>query len=186
MVQTLKQLEALESKIDDDSPFESLLRSVYDYENFEKAQIETYEDWQKTKRALIESLISSVNEKIDSIKAESVSINEKQTYNTFLKKQDPPKFKGDCLDFMEFKRKWKSQVNAHKPPVEYELDLLKRNIPSEGKKKLYGVDSLTTAWMHLDKLYGDKSLICQKLKSRLKHLKPSSTEPHEIILEINK
>ena len=123
LIQTLKQLEALESKIDDDSKFENLLQSAYDYENFEKAQIDTYEDWQKTTSALIESLISSVNEKIDAKKAETVSVNEKQTYNTFLKKQDPPKFKGDCLDYMEFKRKWQSQVNAHKPPVEYELDL---------------------------------------------------------------
>ena len=64
-------------------------------------------------------------------------------------------------------------------------DLLKKNIPDEGKKKLYGVDSLTTAWSQLEKLYGDKSLICQKLKSRLKNLKPSSSEAHEIIIEVN-
>jgi len=39
--------------------------------------------------------------------------------NTFLKRQDPPKFFGDCLDFMEFKRKWSSQVTSHKSPAEY-------------------------------------------------------------------
>ena len=86
---------------------------------------------------------------------------------------------------MEFKRKWESQVHSHKPPVDYEMDLLKKYIPEEGRKKLYGVDSLSSAWLQLDKLYGDKSLICQKLKSRLKCLKPSSTEPHEIIIEIH-
>ena len=47
------------------------------------------------------------------------------------------------------------------------------------------MDSLSSAWTQLDKLYGDKSLICQKLKSRLKNLKPVSSESHEIIIEIN-
>ena len=37
----------------------------------------------------------------------------------------------------------------------------------------------------MEKLYGDKSLICQKLKSKLKGLKPSSKESHEIIIELN-
>ena len=113
------------------------------------------------------------------------SVSGKHGYNTFLKKQDPPDFSGDCLDYMEFKRKWSSQVSSHKPPSEYEMDLLKNSIPEEGRKKLYGVDSLSSAWTQLDKLYGDKSLICQKLKSRLKNLKPVSSESHEIIIEIN-
>ena len=65
------------------------------------------------------------------------------------------------------------------------MDLLKENIPEEGRKKLYGVDSLTSAWKQLEKLYRDKSLFCQKLKSRLKNLKPSSNQPHEIVIEIN-
>ena len=184
-----KQLEALQLKVDDSSPFENLLKSAYDFADFDKAEITKYEEWQQVSRGLIESLMSSVDtavEKCVKLKEESAALNaSKNSYNTFLKKQDPPKFKGDCLDFMEFKRKWHSQVNSHKPPVEYELDLLKKNIPDEGKKKLYGVDSLTTAWSQLEKLYGDKSLICQKLKSRLKNLKPSSSEAHEIIIEVN-
>ena len=66
----------------------------------------------------------------------------KSSYNTFLKRQDPPKFFGD---FMEFKRKWSSQVTSHKPPAEYKMNLIKKSIPEEGRKKLYGVDSLSSA-----------------------------------------
>ena len=187
--QLVKQLEALLSKIDDRSPFESLLKDAYDFPTFEKADIAKYEEWQQTKRALIESLISSSNDSIEKYvtrKSEEAALNSnKHSYNTFLKKQDPPKFRGDCLDFVEFKRKWQSQVNAHNPPVEYELDLMKKSIPEDGKKKLYGVDSLTTAWIQLEKMYGDRGLICQKLKSRLKNLKPTSSEPHEIVIEIH-
>ena len=183
----LKQLDGLVDKLADDSPFENLLKDAYSFPDFD---VSCYEDWQATQRALVESLLSSIDEAIEKkeeekeTKAGVHSAASKPTYNTFLKKQDPPTFSGDCLDFMEFRRKWSSQVSAHNPPTEYEMDLLKRSIPEEGKKKLYGVDSITTAWAQLEKLYGDKSLICQKLKSRLKNLKPSSTESHEIIIEI--
>ena len=184
-----KQLENLETKLADDSPFEKLLKDAYSFPDFDKKVITSYESWQDTHRALVESLLSTVDDAIEKYHAKEkenkASPESKSSYNTFLKKQDPPKFSGDCLDFMEFKRKWLSQVTAHKPPAEYEMDLLKRSIPEEGRKKLYGVDSLSSAWNQLEKMYGDKSLICQKLKSRLKNLKTSSTEAHEIIIEIN-
>ena len=187
--QLVKQLEDLMSKIDDKSPFESLMKDAYDFPTFDRTTIVGYEEWQQVSKGLIESLISSISDKIETLlvrKAEeATSQSVKQSYNTFLKKQDPPKFKGDCLDFLEFKRKWLSQVSTHKPPSEYELDLLKKSIPDEGKKKLYGVDSISTAWNQLEKMYGDKGLICQKLKSRLKNLKPASTEAHEVIIELH-
>ena len=187
--QLTKQLEALMSKIDDGSSFESLLKDAYDYPAFDKTEISKHEEWQQTSKALIESLLSAISDSVEGHvlrKAEEATLHSsKQSYNTFLKKQDPPKFKGDCLEFMEFRRKWSSQVNAHNPPTEYELDLLMKCIPDEGRKKLYGVDSLSTAWIQLGKMYGDQSLICQKLKSRLKNLKPTSSEPHEIIIELH-
>ena len=167
------------------------MRDAYSFPDFDRNEIVQHEEWQQTHRALIQTLIASVDEAIENqveekrTKAIATSKDSKSTFNTFLKKQDPPKFLGDCLDYMEFKRKWSSQVTAHKPPAEYEMDLLKKSIPGEGRKKLYGVDSLSTAWTQLGKMYGDKSLICQKLKSRLKNLKPSSSEAHEVIIEIH-
>lgn len=53
------------------------------------------------------------------------------------------------------------------------------------KKKLYGCDSIATAWLLLDKMYGDKKLIVQKLKSKLKNLSPKSAEAHEIVIELS-
>ena len=85
---------------------------------------------------------------------------------------------------MEWKKRWVSQVSSHNPPNEFELDLLKQNIPDEGRKKLFGCDSLATAWRLLDKMYGDNKLIIQKLKSKLRNLKPKSKESHEIVIEI--
>ena len=62
------------------------------------------------------------------------------SYSTFFKKQDPPKFKGDCLDYLEFKRKWASQVSSHSPPSEFEIDLLKRT------KSLYVCTTKFALW----------------------------------------
>ena len=186
--QLKRQLESLVSKLEDNSPLENLIKDAYSIPSYDKKDLTEFEDWQTTTKALVESLLLSVGEKVDekvALEKDNTVTSSKSSYNTFLKKQDPPKFSGDCLDYMEFKRKWNSQVSAHKPPEEYELDLLKSNIPEEGKKKLYGVDSIATAWVQLGKLYGDKSLICQKLKSRLKRLKSASNEPHEIVIEIH-
>ena len=192
--QIQKQLENLEEKLADDSPFENLLKDAYSFPDYDKDEIADHEDWQETHKALVESLLSSVDEAIElqlakqkesQAAATAAIAASKSTYNTFLRKQDPPKFSGDCLDFMDFKRKWSGQVSTHKQPSEYEMDLLKKSIPEEGRKKLYGVDSLNTAWIQLERMYGDKSLICQKLKSRLKNLKTSSIEPHEVIIEIH-
>ena len=119
---------------------------------------------------------------MDSLKNSTVS--KKSDYSTFFKKQDPPRFKGDCVEYMEWKKRWISQVSSHSPPDDFEIDLLKRNLPEEGRKKLYGCDSLSTAWLLLDKMYGDQKLIIQKLKSKLRNLKPKSKELHEIVIEL--
>ena len=36
----------------------------------------------------------------------------------------------------------------------------------------------------MDKIYWDEKLIIQKLKSKLRNLKPKSKEPHEIVIEL--
>ena len=101
-----------------------------------------------------------------------------------IKKRDPPKFDGDHLQYLEWKIKWKALISVHKPDPIYELDLLKENIPEQGRKNLFGCESLVKAFDLLDKLYGDQKLITQKLKSKLRNLKPVSTEPHEIVIEM--
>ena len=99
-----RQLENLESKIDDKSPFENLLKDAYSFPEFDKADIEKYEKWQTDTKDLIESLSSKANDAIDKKSKAVFSVSGKHRYNTFLKKQDPPDFSGGCLDYMEFKR----------------------------------------------------------------------------------
>ena len=94
--QIRKQLESLEAKVGDDSPLENLLKDAYGISNFDRKEINNYEDWQANYKALIVSLIESVNESIEIVIA-SAQINasvaaSKSSYNTFLKKQ---KFSGD-------------------------------------------------------------------------------------------
>ena len=111
--------------------------------------------------------------------------SHKSGYQAFFKKQDPPKFDGDCLEYLEWKTKWKSVVSSLGAPADFELSRIKENLPEQGKKKLFGVESIQKAWDLLDKLYGDKKLISQKLQNRMKNLNPVSKESHELIIEIN-
>ena len=62
---------------------------------------------------------------------------------------------------------------------------IKENIPENAKNRLYEANYLPMALKILDKTYGDKRLITQKLKSKMKNIKPVSKEPHEIIIVIH-
>ena len=175
-----RQLGKLEAKFN--STFEKLTDKLEANVDSTDTDITELEDWIGVYAVKIESLAENVNKAIDKLKDRTVP--KKSDYATYFKKQDPPKFKGDCLEYMEWKKRWESQVSSHSPPADFEMDLLKRNLPDEGRKKLYDCDSLTTAWKLLDKMFGDPKLIVQKLKSKLRGLKPKSKEPHEIIIEI--
>ena len=161
----IKKLESIDNKITEDSTFEKLLRELFE---FSREEFDQHEEWRQLQLALIASLNTSLETSIEERRVANTSEKARpaSSYSTFFKKQEPPKFKGDCLDYLEFKKKWASQVNSHNPPVEFEIDLLKKNIPEEGKKKLYEVETLNAAWKLLDNLYGDERLICQKLKLR--------------------
>ena len=178
-----KGVTKLERKIGEDSAFDKLLRELHGFEDCE-AMFEEAETWQEDTLSSIKTLLCLVQAERKKTEVKSVQ-QPKLSFPTLLKKRDPPEFKGDCLEFMDFKRKWNNSVHSSKPPEDFELDLLKTNIPEQGKKKLFGVESLATAWNLLDKLYGDTKLICQKLKNKLKNLQPKSTEEHEIIIELS-
>ena len=102
----------------------------------------------------------------------------------FLKKIEPPKFKGDPVEFADFKRKWKSQVSTANLPTEAELDRLRDSIPKQGSKALYGEKDMTKAWKILDNLYGDKDLISSILKNQLKNIKPTGKHDYEIVIDL--
>ena len=179
--QSLKrQLEKLENK--SSNSFERFSDKLETQAEATDDDVSSFEDYAIAFSTQIESLLEVINKHIDSM--QEVVSSKKSDYSTFFKKQDPPRFKGDCIDYMEWKKRWASQVSSHHPPDDFEIDLLKRHLPEEGRKKLFGCDSLTTAWRLLDKMYGDPKLIIQKLKSKLRNLKPKSKEPHEVVIEI--
>ena len=99
-------------------------KDAYSFPDYDKAEIAEHEEWQLINRPLIETLIASVDEAIEkqlveekkSLAVAANTASKSSYYNTSLKRQDPPKFFGD---YMEFKRKWSSQVTSHKPPAEY-------------------------------------------------------------------
>ena len=86
---------------------------------------------------------------------------------------------------MEFKIKWAREVNSKGPLEGIELSHLKDSVPKEASDKMFETEDLKTAWMILDDLYGDRKLIGQKLKMKLKALKPKSLEDYKKIIELN-
>ena len=178
----LDGLNVLVKILDVDGKFEKLLREFEEVEENENAA-DVFEKWKDETLAEVNKLKNKVTKIVKPIEAQ----NQKglSTYQAQFKKSDPPKFSGDCLDYLEWKTKWESVVTVCNLPAITELDKIKENIPEKAKNRLYEANSLPMAWKILDKTYGDKRLITQKLKSKMKNLKPVSKEPHEIIIEIH-
>jgi len=83
----------------------------------------------------------------------------KRNEQVFLEKTKPPRFDGSELEFPEFQRKWKAQVNKAGLPEETELDKLRDSLLKQGKDMLYGVTTLEEAWKILGHRFGKKDLI---------------------------
>ena len=103
---------------------------------------------------------------------------------TYLRKVDPPIFNGDCVEFPEFKRKWRAQVTRENMEEESELDRLRDCVPDTAKKMLVGEESLDSAWKILTKLYGNKTMIANKLKAKLKSIKSYGKQEHDIVINL--
>ena len=103
---------------------------------------------------------------------------------TFLRKVDPPKFSGEILDYPEFKRKWTANVTREKLEEEAELDRLRDNIPDAAQKMLIGEKSLANAWKILTKMYGNKTMLANKLKGKLKTIKSQGREEHDVVINL--
>ena len=67
-------------------------------------------------------------------------------------------------------------------PQESEVDKLRDAIPPDAKDQLYGVTDTASAWLILDKRYGDKKIISMKLKTQLKTFQAEGkTDPARVI-----
>ena len=166
---TLTQIETriLEMK----QPFEDYLNLLVEQE----ASTQESEHWNftSTERAKINSLRDVIGKKVKVPEANSSIQVPLATRPKVvdLKKSEPPKFKGDILEFPEFKRKWKALVSNAGLPEESEVDKLKDSVTKEGRDLLYGVTNMEEAWKRLDKKFGDPRLISNQLKNDLKNVK---------------
>ena len=101
-----------------------------------------------------------------------------------LKRIDPPKYTGDIIEFPDFQRKWKATVGKAKFSQEAELDRLRENVPEEAAKMLVGETTIAGAWKIMNSLYGNKTLLANKLKSKLKNISVSEKEDHDLVIEL--
>ena len=138
-------------------------------------------------KARIDNLLILLNKKVkESSAPTSVSHHsvDKKSDQTFLKKIEPPDFKGDIIEYADFVRKWKAQVGKANLSAESELDRLRDHVPGQAAKALYGESSMAGAWKVLDKLYGDRDLLANKLKIQLKSIKPKGRKDQDIIIDL--
>ena len=74
-------------------------------------------EFNSMQRARIDSIEVAIFSKIKDdvpVYSSAGSSRHSGSGHTYLKKQDPPKFSGDILDYPEFKRRWASQVSSGK------------------------------------------------------------------------
>ena len=175
-VQSLKSdLHALDNKIDGvfNDIFNQYVALLESHEALEKE--DTRKNFNEIEKSRIDSMLVMLFMKVKEDVSSTVYTSQGGSYDnrdkTFLKKRDPPKFKGDPVDFVDFMRKWKSQVSIENLPAESELDRLRENIPVQAAKALYGETDMSKAWRVLENLYGDSDLIANILKNQLKTIK---------------
>ena len=133
---------------------------------FSKAQLEKLDTVQFTLAYKIKPKPSP------SVVSASSAVSHHSADRVQLAKTKPPYFKGDVIEYPEFKRKWNALVHAASLPIEAELDKLRDALPKSAKDQLCGCKTLVEAWGILDKRYGNPDLIAKKLKDQLKTVKP--------------
>ena len=158
-------------KVSDDAEVVTIQEEMSDFTSMERARVASLEMCLVTK--IKEAAASTVR-----------GSGQSSSSHTYLKKQDPPKFLGDILEFPEFQRRWNSQVHSEKLEEQAELDRLRDNIPDAAKKMLTGEKSLENAWKILTKLYGNKTMLANKLKAKLKNIKISGREDYDIVINL--
>ena len=179
-------LSTIEDKIDE--KFQRIYSQYVCYlDDVEAKEKKSFKDnFVNMEKAKIDNLVILLNKKVKESAPPSSLIKtlEKKGDQVYLKKLEPPDFKGDIVEYADFVRKWKAQVGKANLSAESELDRLRDHVPDQAAKSLYGETTLAGAWKVLDKLYGDKDLIASKLKIQLKSIKPKGKKDQDIIIDL--
>ena len=153
---------------------DTLRSSVNDFYDTECAKLD------KVLLEICTKVEDSVSSPLTPARLPSSSTSGKE--QVYLEKSKPPKFKGDDVDYPEFKRKWLSIVSKANLPPESEVDKLRDSLPNDARDQLYGVTTTEKAWEILDKRFGDPRIISMKLKAQLKNIQcDGKTDPERVI-----
>ena len=130
-----KDLAMLDEKIDIrfQNIFNQYICLLDDHEAKEKELMR--DNFVNLEKAKIDNLLVMLNQKIKEVPvATHVNSLEKKGDQTFLKKLEPPDFKGDIVEYAYFVRKWKAQVGKANLSADSELDRLRDHVPSQASK----------------------------------------------------
>ena len=75
-------------------------------------------------------------------------------------------------------------MSSEKLEEQSELDRLRDNIPETAKKMLVGEKTLLNAWKILTKMYGNKTMLANKLKAKLKGISGSGKQDHDVVISL--
>ena len=96
----VESLDRLYKILDVDGKLDHLIRELEESDDVEDQVVAGYEKWQKEFVVKVGILRTTVKSRI-----KPISDGSKSTYSAHFKKQDPPKFSGDCLAYIEWKTK---------------------------------------------------------------------------------
>ena len=89
----------------------------------------------------------------------------------YLEKSKPPRYRGDEVEYPEFRRKWLSIVSKADLPEESEVDKLRDSIPNDAKDQIYGMTTMVKCWGDIgQEIWGSKEHF---------HEAESSVEEHQ-------
>ena len=140
-------------------------------------------DFYNMQSAKLDSALLKVCSKVEDSPPATVSSGARAVKEqVYLEKSKPPRYRGDEVEYPEFRRKWLSIVSKANLPEESEVDKLRDSIPNDAKDQLYGVTTMVKCWEILDKRFGDPRIISMKLKAQLKNIKSEGkSDPDRVI-----
>ena len=92
------------------------------------------------------------------------------SHNFLYKRRSLPTFNGARRNYISFKKAWTGTISGKVPP-EYELDEIRRCLPSEVEPDIKNLVSMTDVWKFLDYEYGSIMQLTNELVKSLLNFK---------------
>merc|ERR1712055_1166611 len=132
-------------------------------------------DWRAATEIRIEDLQFRASKEVAERKAAT---------QTGFRKLEYPKFNGDCLNYLEFRKRWREEVLPERKPISLELAAIREAVPVLAKAKLSDISTVTEAWKILYLEYGDIHEIRAKLKDQVRSIKLKASGESARLVEL--